>query len=224
MENDNQISALFSGAYILGGSPCSGKSTVAEALVARFDFRYYKVDDHERAHMRRSRPKRHPTMVRYSKMNWNQIWSQPVDVQVRDEFEYYRERFEMIVEDLQKFKPGRPIILEGAAYLPELIEKCQVDRQRVLYMVPTRAFQLHHYAQRPWIQGILKQCDDPEQAFQNWMQRDHTFGQEILRQAKAYGYGTILVDGKENIDVQIERVTRYFGLILNSERESLWTR
>ena len=79
--------------------------------------------------------------------------------------------------------------------------------------MPTRAFQLHHYAQRPWIKGILKECDDPEGAFENWMERDHLFGREILRQAETYGYGTMLVDGKTGIDRQTELVIRHFGLL-----------
>lgn len=32
--------------YFIGGSPCSGKSTVAQALSARYDLTYFKVDDH----------------------------------------------------------------------------------------------------------------------------------------------------------------------------------
>ena len=111
MKYDNKVKGLFARAYILGGSPCSGKSTVAERLSARFGLPYYKVDDYEREHMRRTRPDRHPVMFKYSKMNWNEIWSRPVDVQVQEEFEFYRERFEMIVEDLRKFKPGKAIIL-----------------------------------------------------------------------------------------------------------------
>ena len=43
---------LISKAYILGGSPCSGKSTIAERLAAEFDLHYYKVDDHEQDHKR----------------------------------------------------------------------------------------------------------------------------------------------------------------------------
>jgi hypothetical protein len=78
-----------------------------------------------------------------------------------------------------------------------------------MFLVPTKAFQLYHYSQRPWITQILKDCDDPEQAFDNWMMRDHLFGQEILRQAKARQYGTLVVDGTLSIDEQYEKVSVY---------------
>ena len=31
--------------YFIGGSPCSGKSTVAEILAEKYDLYYFKVDD-----------------------------------------------------------------------------------------------------------------------------------------------------------------------------------
>lgn len=207
------IEKLFSKTYILGGSPCSGKSTVAERLSTQFKLQYYKVDDYEKEHLSRCDPKRHPVMFRYSRMGWNEIWVRPVSVQVEEEFEYYRERFEMIVQDLSEYDHRGPIVLEGAAYLPELISEYKADRKRVLYMVPTKAFQIHHYRQRPWINHILKECDNPKQAFENWMMRDHLFGQEILRQAAAYNYETMLIDGEQSLDRQIEQVSSYFGLL-----------
>lgn len=30
--------------YYIGGSPCSGKSTVAEMIAEKYGFHYYKVD------------------------------------------------------------------------------------------------------------------------------------------------------------------------------------
>ena len=56
-------------------------------------------------------------------------------------------------------------------------------------------------------------CKDPEKAFENWMERDRLFGQEILRQAKLYGYGTIVVDGKQGIEAQFNAVVRYYRLV-----------
>ena len=209
----HQTKQLFSHAYILGGSPCSGKSTIAEGLAREFGLQYYKVDDHESAHSNRCDPDRHPTMYRYATMSWNEIWMRPVIDQVAEEFEYYRERFEMIVQDLGKYNEKKLLLLEGAAYLPELIVQNGANPKRVIFMVPTKEFQIRHYRQRPWIQHILQTCTDPEQAFENWMMRDHLFGQEILQQAKTHGYETILVDGSRTIAEQYAQVKAHFELI-----------
>ena len=202
---------LFSHAYVLGGSPCSGKSTVAARLVAQYGLQSYKVDDYEQTHMARCTSGQ-PTMFRYATMRWDDIWMQPVAQQVDDEFAFYRERFTFILQDLAQMDPARPTLLEGAALLPALMRQCGVDPARVLYMVPTASFQLHHYGQRPWIHDILAQCDDPAQAFANWMARDQQFGREVLRQARACGFPTMVVDGGRSLDVTTAGVASMFGL------------
>jgi dephospho-CoA kinase len=66
--NEAHLQALFSHAYILGGSPCSGKSTIAEMLSKRYQLPYYKVDDHDAAHFQRCQPEKQPVMFKYSKV------------------------------------------------------------------------------------------------------------------------------------------------------------
>lgn len=212
MKNNQSSSSIFSRAYILGGSPCSGKSTVAEKLSNQFHLQYYKVDDHYQDHVKQCNPDQHPTMYKVSNMGWNEIWSRPVSILVSEEFEYSRELFKMIVQDLLQFDAEKPIIVEGAALLPEVIKEKNIDPKKVLYLVPTKEFQIHHYSQREFIHHILKDCLNPEQAFENWMMRDHLFGQEILHQAASLGFGTIVVDGQRAIDAQIEYVRNYFDI------------
>ena len=210
--SDSTIQSLFSRVFILGGSPCSGKSTIGSRLATRFDLHYYDVDRHYWDHVKRCTPDRHPTMYRISTMGWNDIWSRPVPVMVKDELERYRELFEMIVQDLLDIDPGRPILAEGAAFLPELVANCGIDPQRVLYMVPTMEFQVHHYKQRAFIHGILQECENPEQAFADWMMRDHLFGEQVLCQAESRGFGALLVNGERSIEDLFEHTCRQFGL------------
>ena len=190
-----RLDALFSKAYILGGSPCSGKSTIAEMLVAKYGFQYYKSDDYDPAHMQRSRPDRQPVMFKISKMSWDEIWSRSPSELLTDELTYYHERFPFILDDLCQLELQTPTIVEGAALLPDLIVQFPVKPSHVVYMVPTMEFQLHHYQQRPWIDAILKDCRDPKQAFDHWMKRDTLFCQEVIHLANASGFQVILVDG-----------------------------
>lgn len=208
----NNTRQLLSQSYILGGSPCSGKSTLAERLSDEFHLQYYKADDHQEAHTNRCNAGRHPTMYRYSTMTWNEIWMRPVAVQVQEEFAYYREQFEMILQDLEQYEAGKGLILEGAAYLPELLEENRINPERVLFLVPTMEFQLHHYSQRSWIKDILNECENPEQAFENWMMRDQAFGREILCQAGMKNYRTLVVDGSQPLDVLYADIKDWFGL------------
>jgi len=208
----NHLHRLFSNAYILGGSPCSGKSTIAEMLVAQYNLPFYKADDYETEHFRRSQPDHQPTMFRYSKLSWDQIWSQSPEKLFADEMIYYHERFPFVLDDLQKLATEQPVILEGAVFLPEFINRYRVRKENVLFMIPTWEFQIEHYSRRPWIQSILKECRDPQQAFENWMRRDQLFGQELVRQANALNFPVVVVDGAVDIQGQLERIKAQFGL------------
>jgi hypothetical protein len=79
-------------------------------------------------------------------------------------------------------------------------------------MIPTMEFQLHHYSQRPWLQSILKECHDPILAFDNWIKRDHLFGEEVISKAGSLGFQIIRVDGSIDIQAQFEVLQIQFGL------------
>jgi hypothetical protein len=135
-----------------------------------------------------------------------------VSYQVQELIEYYQERFEMIIEDLEKYDLSKPIILEGAALLPKLVDQYNVKFQNILFMVPTKKFQLNQYSKRKWIHEILNECEDLEQAFSNWMMRDQIFSEKILSEAKVRNYWTILVDGSNSIDENYKKVKDYFKI------------
>jgi 2-phosphoglycerate kinase len=206
------LEQLFSKAYILGGSPCSGKSTIAEMISAQYGFPYYKADDHESDHRQRAQLEHQPVMFTYSKMGWDEIWSQAPERLLADELAYYHERFEYILDDFDGLNLEKPVILEGAAFLPELINPYPLKCANVVFMVPTIKFQLQHYSQRPWIQSVLHECHDPKQAFENWMKRDELFGQEVTHQANTYGFRVIVVDGSVSIQEQFEIIKTQFKL------------
>ena len=157
-------------------------------------------------------PLAHPTMVAYSKMSWDQIWSRPVDVQVEEEFAFYRERATMIQEDLLEFSDHGSILLEGTAFFPDLVAEWGIQPEHALFIVPTKTFQRHHYGQRPWIKMILESCAEPDQAFANWMERDYRFGLEIIQQAQKMGYRTLIIDGTRDIDYIYSMLLEHFSL------------
>ena len=62
-------------------------------------------------------------MHRLKDMSWNALWSRPVEQQVQEELEFYREEFGMIMSDVSALPNTSPIIVEGAALLPEKVEQ-----------------------------------------------------------------------------------------------------
>ena len=85
---------------------------------------------------------------------------------------------------------------------------------RTIWMVPTEAFQRTHYPLRgAWIQEPLRDCRDPEQAFQNWMDRDVAFARQVAAEAAARGRRVLTVDGSQSIADNAAIVERHFRLV-----------
>lgn len=197
--------------YWLGGSPCAGKSSIAEILVARFGWQSYKCDDYFDAHLQRTTPEKQSHFYRIGQMGWNEIWMRPVAEQVADEIAIYREQFDMILADLRAMPTNKPILAEGAALLPDLVAPLLFQLNQAIFIVPTETFQKATYAQRDWIHGILAQCRDPEQAFANWMDRDVDFGQWVVDTAVTHNLLTLIVNGQQTIAQNATLVANHFG-------------
>jgi len=198
--------------YWLGGSPCAGKSTVADGLATRFNMTVYRCDDAFYEHIQRVDPSRHPTFHRLATASPDGIWLRPVQQQIDDEIALYHEEFEMIIDDLIAIPNDRPIIAEGAALLPELISTLNIPFHRKLWMIPTEDFQRHHYGTREWRHDVLRETSDPERAWENWMQRDAGFARHVGEQARLLGESAILIDGSLPIGSVAAKVRSQFAL------------
>ncbi len=196
----------------IGGSPCSGKSSVAEILAEEYNLSMYRCDDAFAEHARHADSDRHPTLHRLTHMTWDEIWMRPVEVQVADEFACYREEFAMIVDDLMGYPASTPVIAEGAALLPECVSCVLPDRHRAVWIVPTEAFQRRHYTleRRPWMREILDQCQDPERAFQNWMGRDAGFARLVVKSARELDLAVLEVNGERTLAENAGVIARHF--------------
>ncbi|MBG0563999.1 hypothetical protein [Actinoplanes aureus] len=171
----------------IGGSPCSGKSTVAGIIAAARDVPLYSCDDAFERHAAAG-----PTLKKVTAMNIGDRLAQPIEVQVGDVVRLYREEFPLILADLGN---AGARVVEGAALLPELLAGIGVPREQAVWIVPTEEFQHRHYRQRAWAHELLASLARPDQAFTRWMRRDIAFARLVADQARDLGYPVIVVDG-----------------------------
>jgi hypothetical protein len=202
----------FSHIYWLGGSPCSGKSSVAKTLAERYGLRYYSCDEAFYRHAQVIQPEAQPTFYRLMHYSPEELWMRPAAVQEADEFQTYREEFSFILDDLRELPTGQPILAEGAALLPELVAPLLPASRRAFWMVPAPAFQLDHYSRRDWARDVVKDCSDPVQAFGNWMERDIRFADKVAQQTEALGLGLMVVDGSRTLEENTAFVEAFWKL------------
>jgi len=198
--------------YWIGGSPCSGKSTIAEKMAKDFRFHYYKCDDSLERYLEIASERGKPVSSRMQKFDIDETFLRPVNEQVKDELAFYEEVFEVILEDLDKLNVESDIVIEGAALLPSNIHKLGILNTNYICMVPTAEFQLNKYAEREWVNHYLSESKNKDQAYDNWMKRDIEFAKIVLENAKNNGYSSILVDGSSSIEQNYEKVLDVFKL------------
>ncbi|MGH2515510.1 MAG: hypothetical protein ACRDHP_07625, partial [Ktedonobacterales bacterium] len=155
----------------LGGSVCSGKSTISEALAAQYGLQVYHCDRHEVNHIARSRPDRHPTLAASNTFTMDQYWllSSPEQLAARSRA-FNLERFELIVEDLLAMPHDRPIVAEGFGLLPECVVPVIAERRHALWLIARPRFLAAMRDKRGMTAPLL--TSDPARARANLIARD----------------------------------------------------
>ena len=200
--------------YYLGGSPCAGKSTIAEKIAEKYGFQYYKVDERLMKFIEKGGEDGDKWLKHISEISLDQLWLRDPVMLNEEELFTYERLFPYFVSELDKLEKNVPVITEGAAFLPRLVNKLGVDKAHYVCMVPSREFQIHHFKKRLpiWINDYLSSCSDKETAFHNWMERDVLFALSVLEQAKGIGYETLVVDGSKTVDENFQFVAKTFKL------------
>lgn len=207
-----QRSKLMTDIYYIGGSPCSGKSTVAEKIAERYGFHYYKVDNYLESFTVKGAEMHYPICRKLINLSPEQIWMRDSSIQKEEELQYYQEIFGFLQTELLKYQDTRPIITEGAAYLPKLMQQHNVANNRYIAITPTKEFQVERYKEREWVPYVLEGCSDTKKAFENWMERDILFAQEVRLQCQIMNYSSILIDGTIAVDEIVKSVCTHFNL------------
>lgn len=198
--------------YFIGGSPCSGKSTITEILAKKHDLYYFKVDDFLDKYIDIGASEGRPVCTRIKSMTPEETWMRDPMIQCEEELSWYREVFGYVCEEIAQIQNVKGIIAEGAAYLPDLMKSINIPNNRYLSITPTKDFQVSHYSKREWVPYVLQDCSDKDKAFENWMERDALFAKDVQRQCEENGYLSLVNDGKREIEELIHLVEEHFEL------------
>ncbi len=194
----------------LGGSPCAGKSSISRILESNFDINVYRVDAAFETHRTQFSQPLHPALCNWESSTWNQRWMQPIDKLVRDAIKIYQEHFTLIIEDVRAFPKDKPLLVEGTALLPQEVSRVLLKRNDAIWLIPTPDFQKENYSQREWIYEILKQCDNQEEAFHNWMERDVAFAEFVINEARRLNLEWLLIDERKTIEENAMIIAKHF--------------
>jgi hypothetical protein len=210
----NALRQRLSHVFWIGGFPCSGKSSIATMLAEAYDFHVYHVDEAFEEHRQRVTVAKQPMLHKWADTPWSALWMRPTDVLLQETVACYEELFDMVLEDLPSLSGRKPILVEGACLLPYRVDEVLSRREQGVWLVPTERFQrAWHSGGGTWAEGVLRECDAPEQAFRNWLDRDVAVARWMLEQARGLGLICIEVDGRRAVTENARIVAGHFGLV-----------
>ncbi len=199
----------------LGGSPCSGKSSITNILANRYAIKAYHVDDAFQQHSPDFTIECYPMNYKWLHTPWQALWMQSQTTLLEEAIHAYSEHLQFIFADLRKMEGL--VIAEGTSLLPDYI-KPLTAASRALWMVPTEGFQRKTYPKRDaFVSNILQQCEEPKLALQNWMDRDVAFAGWVQARTHQLNLRCIQVDGQRSIEENAALVAEHFQLELICE-------
>ena len=208
----DRAQGLLERAWWVAGSPCSGKTTMAARLARAGGAHLYSCDEAFERLARRARAHGAATFAKVTSWTVRDRLAQDVEDQVADVVRLAGEQWSLVVEDLLDL-PG-PVVVEGAALLPDLLAGAGVRPGRAVVVVPTEAFQREHYVRRGWARDLIGATAQPEVAFDRWMQRDARFAAVVAEQARARGYLVLVTDSGSTLDVAYAHLLDGFDRLL----------
>ena len=63
------------------------------------------------------------------------------------------------------------------------------------------------------VEGILKTCENPEQAYLNWMNRDANFSEWVEQKARIAGLEVLKVSGDQSLHKIAQQVAGHFRFL-----------
>ncbi len=198
--------------YGISGSPCCGKSTVAELLTRRHGLHLYSLDE-ELGRMMKLLAREGNALCRRMLKPWDDgTWAPDPRELCREQERLYEAIFPMVWQEISALAEEKPVLAEGAGLMPVLLQMVGVPPGRCLCMIPTWEFQWEHYSKRDWVDLFLQNCTRPDLAFRRWMERDCLFAARRQKEAQALGHPVLLVDGTLRLEQTLARAQKALGL------------
>jgi len=215
--NEQDVARRLSHVLWIGGSPCSGKSTVSHTIARIYVFVDYHVDAWNGNHMARRIAAGDTEAKAFMRMSIDQRWiERPVGALTREAVTSWSREFPLVIDDLLALPTETFIVAEGNFY-PACVAPYLSSPQQAIWLVPTDEF-CERGRREKWAQlairqrrhGIYDEGSDPETRRRNIIARDCRLARYVRQQAKRLSLSVQVVDGSRSPEEMTELVERHF--------------
>jgi len=193
----------------IGGSPCAGKTSIADALAAVHHGVAYHFDRMEMAHIARSTEATNPDLMAFLALDMDHRWLlRTSEEMARNAIASWRARFPLVLEDLRALPRDAPIFAEGPGLFPECVESLLTSPRQALWLTTTEPFCQMVRQQRG---GSFQETSDPAHSLRKLVARDVLMARHVEREASERGLTWYVVDGGRSLARMITLVEEWFA-------------
>ena len=209
MQGQQRSGEAYTHVFWIGGSPCAGKTSIADALAARYQGMAYHFDRMEMNHIARSNEATNPHLMAFLAMDMAQRWlTRSPGAMARNAIASWQARFSLVLEDVRALPAHAPIFAEGPGLFPECVAPLLLHPRQAVWLVSTAPFCMAVRTQRG---GSTLETSNPTLALRNIVRRDLRMARYVKRQAAARQLICYAVDGSRSLAQMTALVEQQFA-------------
>ncbi len=170
--------------YWIGGSARAGKSTVANMLAERHGLHVFHTDNTwgERAAM--ATKEKQPFLYRVRNMTWDEIWSEPIELEVENYIKQQEEELGLLVKQVENL-PYSQIVVEGVSVLPRiLLDYPHIVTESIWLVASPQVIEKYYPGPDQWEdQARYSNHFTNEYALGRFLKRDQAFAEYVAEEA-----------------------------------------
>jgi len=202
--------------WVVGGAG-SGKTTICEALSAKFDVPVYDMDAHiYGAYHGRFTQERHPVNSAWSSTRDGLAWLLDMSWGEFDSFNQAAlpEYLDLLAEDLEATNPNASILIDGGICNPAILAQAIPTHKIVCLARPERtsAEIWNETDERKGMKEAVYQLAKPEEVWRKFLEFDGRITRTILKECQENDIEVCPRGETESVDEFAERVAHALGI------------
>ena len=202
--------------WVVGGAG-SGKTTICQALSAKFDIPIYDMDAHiYGAYHGRFTHERHPVNSAWSSARDGLAWLLDMSW---DEFDSFNqaalpEYLDLLAEDLDATKPDANVLIDGGICNPAFIAQV-ISSQQIVCLATSEQSSAEIWEEtdeRKSMKEAVYQLAKPDEAWRKFLEFNDRITHTILKECQENDISVCPRDETEAVDEIAERVAHILGI------------
>jgi len=195
---------------LIGGRPCSGKTTLASQLGKKYNIHVNHLDLFAQECINNS-TEQNTYLYTWKDSNLVELLQkEPVEL-FSDYVKTYEEMLPFLLKAIE-MSEEKASILEGSILLPKFIDELKKSHDvKICYLVTDDAFVRERYYSRDYVQDMLKNPNG-KKAADNLLNRDSIFSEYIMDEIEKYAFPKIMIHVDNAPETMLKRLEVVLGI------------